>query len=146
MRLPFDECLSPRLVHLARRRGHPEATHVRWLGLAGWQDHELARIAIDGDWTFVTKNSADFRGPTPSPGRGGQYAGIELHAGLVRLNGPVGMDLDMQLDLFAAVLDELERDPDLVNEVIEATLEQKADEIALRRYALPARTVRDAES
>lgn len=104
--------------------------------MAGRSDHELKRVALDGDWTFVTNNSIDFRGPAASPGSKGQYAGVELHAGLVCLNGPVGMDLDTQLELFAAVLDELDRDPDLVNGAIEATLVEAADEIVIRRYAL----------
>jgi hypothetical protein len=43
----------------------------------------------------------------------------------------------MQLELFGAVLDEIERDPDLVNRVLEAVLDVTADVILLRRYALP---------
>lgn len=49
------------------------------------------------------------------------------------------MDLDLQLDLFEAAMDELARDPDLVNQVLgvsAATL--SAAEFQVRRYALPA--------
>ena len=49
------------------------------------------------------------------------------------------MDLDMQRDLFEAALDELDRDSDLVNVVLELTLETaQSDEIVIDRYALPA--------
>jgi hypothetical protein len=58
---------------------------------------------------------------------------------LICLNGPEGMDLDMQRDLFEAALDELDRDSDLVNVVLELTLETaQSDEIVVDRYALPA--------
>jgi hypothetical protein len=95
------------------------ASHVVWLGRAGLKDWELKPIILDGDWTFVTKNSVDFRGPAERPGAEGQYADVALHAGLVCLNGPPGMDLDMQIELFEQALDELEADPDLVNQVRE---------------------------
>ena len=138
MRFLIDECLSAELVHLARRRGHGETTHVRWLGMGGWSDHALKPAILAGDWVFVTKNSVDFRGPAAAPGSKGQYAGVELHAGLVCLGGPPGMDLDMQLELFGAILDEIERAPDLVNQVLEAAFDTAGDSILLRRYALPA--------
>ncbi len=84
------------------------------------------------------KNSIDFRGPDDAPGSRGQYADVALHAGLICLNGPVGMDLDLQLELFEAALDELDRDNDLVNQVLEITLPDPADEIEVLRYKLPA--------
>lgn len=40
-------------------------------------------------------------------GAKGQYSKTEIHAGLVCLIGPAGMDLDMQLELFEVALDEL---------------------------------------
>lgn len=138
MKLLIDECLSEELAKLARYRGHLESSHVRWIGKAGAKDWELLPVILDGDWTFVTKNSIDFRGPADAPGLRGEYGNATLHAGLVCLNGPVGMDLDMQLELFEAALDVLDEDGDLVNSVIEATLDGAADmEIAIVRYALP---------
>jgi len=87
---------------------------------------------------LVTKNSGDFRGPADAPGTGGEYAGLDLHAGLICLNGPVGMDLDMQLELFEVALDDLDAQPDLVNQVLEISLENSIDEdIRVVRYALP---------
>ena len=35
MKLLIDECLSEELAKLARGRGHPESSHVRWIGKAG---------------------------------------------------------------------------------------------------------------
>ena len=114
MKLLVDECLSDELTKLAQRRGHAEASHIAWVGKHGWKDWELKAVILDGDWTFVTKNSIDFRGPDDAPGSRGQYADVALHAGLICLNGPVGMDLDLQLELFEAALDELDCDNDLV--------------------------------
>lgn len=136
MRFLVDECLSPDLTKLAHAKGHGESSHVVWLGRAGLKDWELKPLILDGDWTFVTKNSVDFRGPAERPGAKGQYADVALHAGLVCLNGPPGMDLDMQIELFAQALDELEANPDLVNQVLEITMEE--DDLYILRYDLPA--------
>ena len=138
MKLLVDECLSDELTKLAQRRGHAEASHIAWVGKRGWKDWELKAVILDGDWTLVTKNSIDFRGPDDAPGSRGQYADVALHAGLICLNGPVGMDLDLQLELFEAARDELDCDNDLVNQVLEITLPDPADEIEVLRYKLPA--------
>lgn len=138
MKLLIDECLSEELTKLAQNRGHPDASHVRWIGKGGAKDWELTPVIVEGDWTLVTKNSGDFRGPADAPGTGGEYAGLDLHAGLICLNGPVGMDLDMQLELFEVALDDLDAQPDLVNQVLEISLENSIDEdIRVVRYALP---------
>jgi len=136
MKFLVDECLSPELVKLAHARGYGESMHVVWLGRAGLKDWELKPLILDGDWTFVTRNSVDFRGPTDKPGVRGQYAGVQLHAGLICLNGPSdGMNLDMQLELFEQALDELQANPDLINQVLEVTCEEAS--IMIRRYWLP---------
>lgn len=135
MKFLVDECLSPELTKLAQVRGHGESSHVVWLGLAGRKDWELKPIILDGDWIFVTKNSVDFRWPMNKLGSRGQYADVVIHAGLVCLNGPPGMDLDMQIELFERALNELEVDCDLVNQVLEITLED--DHFHIRRYQLP---------
>lgn len=57
-----------------------------------------------------------------------------LHAGLVCLNGPEGMDLDMQIELFEEALVELDRDSDLVNQVLEISTD--GEELHLLRYKL----------
>jgi hypothetical protein len=136
MKFLIDECLSPELAKLAHARGHGESSHVVWIGRAGLKDWELKPLILQGDWTFVTKNSVDFRGSAEKPGAKGQYADVAIHAGLICLNGPTGMDLDMQLELFEQALDELGSDADLINQVLEITMDESA--IAVRRYQLPA--------
>ncbi|TWB53088.1 hypothetical protein FBZ98_10414 [Rhizobium sp. ERR 922] len=136
MRFLIDECLSPELAKIAHEKGHGEASHVVWMGLAGRKDWELKPMILDGDWIFVTKNSVDFRGAKDNPGAKGQYADVAIHAGLVCLNGPPGMDLDMQVELFEQALMELDQDADLVNHVLEVTLDDD-ENLRIVRYALP---------
>ena len=106
--------------------------------MQGKKDWELKPFILDGDWTFVTRNSADFRGPSSRPGSRGQYADVEIHAGLVCLNGPDAMDLDMQVEMFEQALDELADDADIVNQVLEITLEE-SEELRMLRYRLRSR-------
>jgi Domain of unknown function (DUF5615) len=136
----IDECLSAELVGLAHAHGHDESSHVVWIGKAGLKDWSLLPVILDGDWTFVTRNAYDFRGPPEAPGSKGQYAKTTLHAGLVCLNGPPGgFDLGAQRELFAIALGEIDREPDLTNQVLEITLETALHkQIAIRRYELPA--------
>jgi len=136
MKLLVDECLSEELAKFARQQGHPESSHVRWLGKRGWQDRNLMPVVLAGDWTLVTRNSVDFRGPARTRGSKGLHGRAELHAGLICLNGPVGMDLDMQLDLFAVALEHLAPDADLINQCLEVTLDEEG-EVSIIRYALP---------
>ncbi len=138
MKLLVDECLSEELTKLAQRRGHAEASHVAWIGKRGWKDWELKAVILDGDWTFVTRNSIDFRGPRNALGSRGQYADVAVHGGLICLNGPVGMDLDLQLELFETALVEIDRDSDLVNQVLEIGLPDSGDDIEVLRYKLPS--------
>lgn len=136
----IDECLSPKLVAAAVNAGFPESSHVAWLGKAGWKDWELKTFILEGDWTFVTRNSADFRGPAENPGSKGQYANVPIHAGLICLNGPEGMRSSIQLELFQTVIEEIGGADQLVNEVIEADLEDLEGDIIIRRYNLPEET------
>ncbi|MSP01590.1 MAG: hypothetical protein EXR07_11170 [Acetobacteraceae bacterium] len=88
MKFLVDECLSPELTVMATNRGHGESSHVVWRKGNGLKDWELRPLVLEGDWTFVTKNSIDFRGPPRTPRSRGAYADVELHGGLVCLNGP----------------------------------------------------------
>lgn len=110
MKLLVDECLSEKLAQLAWRRGYAEASHIKWIGKRGWKDWELINVILDGDWTFVTRNSGDFRGSSKAPGSRGQYAEVKLHAGLICLNGPVTMNLELQQELFSCALDYIDRE------------------------------------
>ncbi len=134
-RILIDENLSPTPPSQAHKRGY-ESTHVNHLGLAGVKDWELKKTIIEGDWTFVTNNSIDFRGPPAKPGSTGEYANVRLHAGLVSINAPSGMNLDIQRRLFDLILDDLEERGDLTNQVLEVAL-KKSGEVELRRIPLP---------
>jgi len=138
MKFLIDECLSPELAKTAIKRGYGETSHVVWQKLGGLKDWQLKSIILEGDWTFVTKNSVDFRGPAGTPGTRGQYGDVAIHAGLICLNGPPGMDLDMQVELFEQALAEIGRDCDLINQVLEVSLESD-HELRIIRYALPAK-------
>ncbi|MBS0643489.1 MAG: hypothetical protein JSS43_26815 [Proteobacteria bacterium] len=135
MKLLIDECLSPHLTVMAQEHGFGDSSHVVWRGWSGLKDWQLKPLILAGDWPFVTRNAIDFRGPHNAPGTAGEYADVELHAGLVCLSGPASMDLEMCSDLFALALEELAREPDLINQVLEVTLDD--DEILIRRYGLP---------
>ena len=58
-------------------------------------------------WTFVTKNSRDFRDAAERSGVKGQYIRLPQHEGLVGLNGSVGMDLREQKEPVRVTLDHL---------------------------------------
>jgi predicted nuclease of predicted toxin-antitoxin system len=133
----IDECLSPSLAQLARDRGYHESFHVSWLGKAGWKDWELKDLILSGDWTFVTRNSIDFRGAAERPGSKGQYADVPIHAGLACINGPARMTARIEVELFAAVLDEIQSLAHLVNEVIEVNLPEEGGEFEIVRYSMP---------
>jgi predicted nuclease of predicted toxin-antitoxin system len=52
-RFLIDECLSADLVAIAKARGY-DASHVSYLGKAGWQDWNLVSHAVDNDYIVVT--------------------------------------------------------------------------------------------
>jgi len=123
VRFLIDECLHTSLAEVAKGRGY-EATHVNYRGLNGAQDWESMAPIRAGDFTFVTNNARDFRR---------LYAREEVHAGLIILIPQVPPV--QQRRLFAAVLDDLDVQPGLVNEAIEIELVGGAAEVT--RYPLP---------
>ncbi len=132
----IDENLSPSLATDAQRRGFL-CSHVNHLGKTGTKDWELKRIILEGDWTFVTNNSIDFRGPADKQGSAGEYADVRLHAGLVCIDAPSGLNLSLQRQLFALILDELAKNGDPTNQLLEVGV-KKDGKVELRRIALPA--------
>ena len=138
MKLFIDECLSNELAKMAIERGYTGSTSVTWRKRAGTKDWNLVPIVVQGDFTLVTKNSIDFRGHPDKPGEKGLYKDVEIHPGLICLNGPYGMDLDLQCELFSIALDELETlNRDLTNKCLEVTLPDDGDEIVAYVYELP---------
>ncbi len=127
MKYLIDECLSPELAKLARDQGHPESTHVSWLGLAGEADWTIARRAVDDGYVLVTLNTVDFR---PLYGR------ENLHAGLVGFNTPPRvMDRALQMRLFLLAMNELAGE-EPYNAVLEITVDL-ARNVTVERYPLP---------
>jgi predicted nuclease of predicted toxin-antitoxin system len=123
MRFLIDECLHTSLVDIAQQHGH-EAHHVNWLGLSGATDRGLIPRIVEGDFTFVTNNAADFLR---------LYARQEFHAGLVIIVPQVAAP--RQRALFGSLLDTLDQDDALLNEVIEVTLD--GEDVVVTRYELP---------
>lgn len=93
-RFLIDECLSVALAAVAKARGFP-ADFGPHLGLAGWQDWNIARFAFDNDYIIVTNNRRDFLR---------EYLKFDVHAGLVILVPHV--DRDRQIKLFSGALDQ----------------------------------------
>ncbi len=62
---------------------------------------------------------------------------MRLHAGLVCIDAPSGLDLSLQRQLFALILDELAKNGDLTNQLLEVAV-KKDGKVELRRIALPA--------
>ena len=139
MTILIDECLSEDLVHLARSRGHEDATHVRWIGKGGWKDWNLASVIMEAGYLLVTTNSVDFRGQNHRRGSSGEHARMELHAGLICLNAPHGyMNYDLALEAFEIALDKLAQEPDLYNRAIEIDYDPETEEFRVTKYRIPA--------
>jgi predicted nuclease of predicted toxin-antitoxin system len=119
----IDECLHTSLVAVANENGH-DGYHVNWLGLSGEKDWDLMPRIVAGDYTFVTNNARDFRK---------LYSNEEIHAGLIIIVPQVVPAL--QRDLFELILQEIASGDELLNEVIEISIED--DEALLTRYSLP---------
>jgi predicted nuclease of predicted toxin-antitoxin system len=133
VKLLIDECLTPALVEVATAHGF-YAAHVAHLGLAGSSDWKLMAVILEGDWTFVTRNADDFRGPGDAPGSRGVYSGRELHAGLICLSLD-NVDAETQSQVFDAVLRWLGPHADLVNRGVEAEFADDGD-LVVSEYAL----------
>lgn len=143
-RLLLDENLSPTLEALAHERGY-ECAHVSHLGLSGTKDWQLKRTILDGDWTFVTANNVDFRGPADAPGTSGEYADVQLHAGLICVTASAALNRSRQQTVFRSILSELETAADLTNTVMEVEV-NASDKVTIRRYKLPGESVADSDA
>lgn len=133
-KLFIDECLSPSLVRHAVAAGYYQTTCVRDRGLSGTSDAKLVQLLVQEDFILVTHNACDFRGVPP--GTGGLYAQLAIHAGLVCLNSEADISRRIMEQLFIEALNELGRQPDLINRVLEVTFRQDGH-IETTIYALP---------
>ncbi|MDH0913113.1 toxin-antitoxin system, toxin component, PIN family protein, partial [Rhizobium pusense] len=87
-------------------------------------DWDLMPRIVAEDYTFVTNNARDFRK---------LYGRQDVHAGLIIIVPQVVPAL--QRDLFELILQEIAGGEELLNEVIEISIED--DEAVLTRYSLP---------
>jgi predicted nuclease of predicted toxin-antitoxin system len=122
-RFLIDENLSVKLPEVVHDAGY-EAAHVNHLGLGSAKDWTVLETIREGDWTLVTNNAMEFRD---------RYAREALHGGLVLLIPNVRRT--QQIELFRVALDEVDRDPDLVNTAIE--VDYDGNDIVTRRYRWP---------
>jgi len=84
------------------------------------KDHSLRELALREEFVFVTNNAGDFR----------KLMGeAELHPGLIVILPNVKPAA--QCELFARVVNEIARLPDLINKVVEIDFER------IRIYELP---------
>ena len=140
----IDNCLSHELADMAIDRGYVESRHLKWRGKKysgqqNWGDHNVRKLAVEGGYTLVTKNSVDFRGPPDAPGSKGEYTKADIHDGLVCLNAE-GMDLDLQMDMFAYALEQVQSlSDDMINRVLDISYDPETDIIRHDLYELPAR-------
>ncbi|KQT43211.1 toxin-antitoxin system, toxin component, PIN family protein [Aureimonas sp. Leaf454] len=104
----IDECLSPDLAALAQSRGY-NSIHVLHRGRRGAKDPDLMPLIRAESFVFVTANGKDFLK---------LYARETLHPGLIIIvhgNGTA----ERQIELFALALDEIERNSDITNKLLE---------------------------
>ncbi|CAN5392198.1 DUF5615 family PIN-like protein [soil metagenome] len=134
-KLLIDECLSPELADMSIAAGHVETTCVRNRGWLGAKDHELMRFVVDGDFTLVTHNARDFRGPAEGP-PSGLHARERVHAGLICPNSHEPMDIDRQRMLFEFALAELATMEELINRAMEVS-EAEDGSVSIMLYQIP---------
>jgi predicted nuclease of predicted toxin-antitoxin system len=123
-RFLVDENLSVKLPAVAHRRGF-DATHVVHLGLAEWKDWNILEVVERDGWILVTNNAVEFRS---------RYRRVDLHPGVIFLRPSVRRE--QQLLLFAAAVDDIAMNPDLVNQALDVEFADRGG-ILLRRYSLP---------
>jgi hypothetical protein len=62
---------------------------------------------------------------------------LSLNPGLIGINGPVRMNLELQVALFEKVLDKLDVDSDMTNQVMEVNCGTDGISVEVVRYKLP---------
>jgi uncharacterized protein YpbB len=62
---------------------------------------------------------------------------VRLHAGLVSIDAPFGLNLSLQRQLFGLILDELVKNGDLTNQLLQVDV-KKDGRVELERIALPS--------
>jgi predicted nuclease of predicted toxin-antitoxin system len=111
---PFliDECLSLDLVALAHARGH-HATHVGFRSLLGTLDRALMPVIRAEGFVLVTNNGRDFLK---------LFRHEPVHPGLIVIV-PGSIRAAAQVRLFGLALDVIEPLPDLVNKLVQVSID-----------------------
>lgn len=108
IRFFIDECLSARLAAVAKAAGL-QADFGPHLGMAGWQDWNIAKFAFENGYVVVTNNRRHFLR---------EYLKYEIHNGLVIIIPK--LERDQQVALFQRAVDYLLAASDLpVNQLVE---------------------------
>ena len=105
------------------------------MGWSGTKDWRLIERVTAGDYTLVTVNARDFRGPEPGT-QGGLHGAQSIHAGLVCLVSALPLNLHHQQMLFELALAEISLLPDLVNTCLEV-VEDARGQIEVFVFDLP---------
>jgi predicted nuclease of predicted toxin-antitoxin system len=103
----IDECLTKRLVSVAKKYAY-WAQHVgQSKKLNGTSDWDLLRTITDQDFIFVTNNAKDF---IPL------YQKLNIHNGLIVI--VPSCSKKKQSELFADALRRLSVEPDIINKIM----------------------------
>jgi hypothetical protein len=111
----IDGCPSPKFASVAVGRGLV-AFHVVWVSLEGSEDWNLAAIAAERDYVFVTINRRDFLR---------LYSQLEVHNGLIIIVPTVSTA--ERVRLFGIALDVAELQDRLLNLLIEVHADGSVD-------------------
>lgn len=95
IRFFIDECLSAGLAAVAKAAGL-QADYGPHLGMAGWQDWNIAKFAFENGYIVVTNNRRHFLR---------EYVKYELHNGLIIIIPKA--ERDRQIGLFQRAVDHL---------------------------------------
>lgn len=137
MKFLIDACLSLSLAKFALEAGYPASAHVNHRGMNQDKDWALMEKILVQDWTFVTRNSDDFRPRVGSASKAPCYLGVPLHAGLVCLKLPQNSRKADHETYFKVALTVLSQDNDLTNRVLEVSPGQKG-KLIVSIMALPS--------
>lgn len=137
MKFLIDACLSLSLAKFALEAGNQALAHVNHRGVNQDKDWALMEKILAQDWTFVTRNSDDFRPQVGSASKAPCYLGVPLHAGLVCLKLPQNSRKADHETYFKVALTVLSQDNDLTNRVLEVSPGQKG-KLIVSIMALPS--------
>ena len=133
----IDECLTKKLEELATERLYVQSRHLKHLDRLGRKDFNLMRTILEDDWTLVTRNTRDFVPELGGLSTKPLYAGVEIHAGVVALNMPLGSRLNVHIEYFEAALDFIKYPLQLTNQIVEVNPDGVSGKLRVRQRTYP---------